>query len=158
VDRPTEQQAGALGSSARGAAADLSPPRRDGRAHARDRLVEDKTWSGRSLAAASRTMLGVVLAAAFPCCSGGARTCCSLQRCLSPILRDKHPASSAAPAAEVWAESGTSQARWRGACNKGPGNLAEDLQLFIKSGAMAEETYFSFPTVGPRRRRRIAVC
>ncbi|MGH7338520.1 MAG: ATP-binding protein, partial [Myxococcota bacterium] len=62
-----------------------------------------------------------------------------------PILRDKHPASLAAPAAELWAEIwDVAGPMARGVMQGGPATWTEDLQLFIKSGAMAEETYFTF--------------
>src|ERR1700690_927514 len=61
------------------------------------------------------------------------------------ILRDKHPASLAAPAAQVWAEI------WdvvgpmvKGVMEGGPATWTEDLQLFINRGGLAEETYFTF--------------
>ena len=62
-----------------------------------------------------------------------------------PILRDKHPQSLAAPAAEIWAEVwDVAGPMARSVQNGGPATWTEDLQLFIKSGAMAEETYFTF--------------
>ncbi len=62
-----------------------------------------------------------------------------------PILRDKHPASLAAPAAQVWAEVwDVAGPMARSVQEGGPATWTEDLQLFINSGAMAEETYFTF--------------
>src|SRR4029434_669794 len=62
-----------------------------------------------------------------------------------PILRDKHPASLGAPAAQVWAEIwDVAGPMARSVQEGGPATWTEDLQLFIKSGDMAEETYFTF--------------
>src|ERR1700737_2643516 len=93
-----------------------------------------------------KTMLGVVLGSRFPMLlwwgpdllhlyNDGYRT----------ILRDKHPASLAAPAALVWAEIwDVAGPMARGVLAGGPATWTEDLQLFINSGGMAEETYFTF--------------
>src|SRR6185295_18602219 len=62
-----------------------------------------------------------------------------------PILRDKHPASLGAPAADVWAEVwDVAGPLARSVQEGGPATWIEDLQLFIASGGMAEETYFTF--------------
>src|SRR5262245_37047564 len=93
-----------------------------------------------------RTMLGVVLGSRFPMLLWWGPDLLHLYNdAYRPILRDKHPASLGAPAAEVWAEV------WEvaGPLAKsvqagGPATWTEDWQLFINSGAMAEETYFTF--------------
>src|SRR6185295_10288418 len=62
-----------------------------------------------------------------------------------PILRDKHPASLGAPAADVWAEVwDVAGPMARSVQEGGPATWTEDLQLFINSASMAEETYFTF--------------
>ena len=93
-----------------------------------------------------KTMLGVVLGSRFPMLLWWGPDLLHLYNdAYRPILRDKHPASLAAPAAEVWAEV------WevagplaRSVQDGGPATWTEDLQLFINSGTMAEETYFTF--------------
>jgi hypothetical protein len=93
-----------------------------------------------------KTMLGVVLGSRFPMLLWWGPELLHLYNdAYRPILRDKHPASLAAPAAMVWAEV------WdiagplaRSVQEGGPATWMEDLQLFINSGAMAEETYFTF--------------
>ena len=93
-----------------------------------------------------RTMLGVVLGSRFPMLLWWGPDLLHLYNdAYRPILRDKHPASLAAPAAEIWAEV------WdfagplaRSVQEGGPATWMEDVQLFINSGTMAEETYFTF--------------
>jgi signal transduction histidine kinase/DNA-binding response OmpR family regulator len=93
-----------------------------------------------------RTMLGVVLGSRFPMLLWWGPDLLHLYNdAYRPILRDKHPGSLAAPAAEIWAEV------WevagplaRSVLDGGPATWTEDLQLFIHSGGMAEETYFTF--------------
>lgn len=93
-----------------------------------------------------RTMLGVVLGSRFPMMIWWGPDLFNFYNdAYRPILRDKHPDSLAAPAAELWAEI------WdfagplaRGILEGGPATWMEDVQLFIKSGEIAEETYFTF--------------
>jgi signal transduction histidine kinase len=93
-----------------------------------------------------KTMLGVVLGSRFPMLLWWGRDLLHLYNdAYRPILRDKHPASLAAPAAEVWAEVwDVAGPLARSVQDGGPATWMEDLQLFINSGAMAEETYFTF--------------
>src|SRR5262245_48890277 len=99
------------------------------------------SWS-RSL----RTMLGVVLGSRFPMLLWWGPDLLHLYNdAYRPILRDKHPASLAAPAAEIWAEVwDVAGPLARSVQQGGPATWTEDLQLFIKNGTMAEETYFTF--------------
>lgn len=93
-----------------------------------------------------KTMLGVVLGSRFPMLLWWGPDLLHLYNdAFRPILRDKHPASLAAPAAEIWAEV------WdfvgplaRSVQDGGPATWMEDVKLFINSGTMAEETYFTF--------------
>lgn len=93
-----------------------------------------------------RTMLGVVLGSRFPMLLWWGPDLLHLYNdAYRPILRDKHPRSLAAPAAEVWAEVWEIAGPMaRSVQEGGPATWTEDLQLFIKSGDMAEETYFTF--------------
>ncbi len=93
-----------------------------------------------------KTMLGVVLGSRFPMLLWWGPDLLHLYNdAYRPILRDKHPASLAAPAAEVWAEVwDLAGPMARGVQEGGPATWTEDLQLFIHSGSMAEETYFTF--------------
>src|SRR5450432_499585 len=93
-----------------------------------------------------RTMLGVVLGSRFPMLLWWGPDMLHLYNdAYRPILRDKHPASLAAPAAQVWAEVwDVAGPMARSVQEGGPATWMEDLQLFITSGAMAEETYFTF--------------
>jgi len=93
-----------------------------------------------------KTMLGVVLGSRFPMLLWWGPDLLHLYNdAFRPILRDKHPASLAEPAAVIWAEV------WdfagplaRSVQEGGPATWMEDVKLFINSGAMAEETYFTF--------------
>src|SRR6202142_18262 len=93
-----------------------------------------------------RTMLGVILGSRFPMLLWWGPELLHLYNdAYRPILRDKHPLSLAAPAALVWAEV------WelvgpmmKSVQDGGPSTWTEDLQLFINSEGMAEETYFTF--------------
>ena len=107
----------------------------------RTRLGPVEGWP-RSL----RTMLGVILGSRFPMLLWWGPDLLHLYNdAYRPILRDKHPASLAAPAAEVWAEVwGVAGPMARSVQEGGPATWTEDLQLFINSGRMAEETYFTF--------------
>jgi signal transduction histidine kinase/HPt (histidine-containing phosphotransfer) domain-containing protein len=93
-----------------------------------------------------RTMLGVVLGSRFPMMIWWGPDLLNFYNdAYRPILRDKHPASLAAPAAQLWAEIwDVAGPMARGVMAGGPATWTEDMQLFIKSGAMAEETYFTF--------------
>jgi signal transduction histidine kinase len=93
-----------------------------------------------------KTMLGVVLGSRFPMLLWWGPDLLHLYNdAYRPILRDKHPASLAAPAAEIWAEIwDVAGPLARGVMEGGPATWIEDLQLFINSGTMAEETYFTF--------------
>ncbi len=93
-----------------------------------------------------RTMLGVILHSRFPMLVWWGPELLHLYNdAYRPILRDKHPASLAAPAAHVWAEVwDVAGPMARSVQEGGPATWTEDLQLFIASGQMAEETYFTF--------------
>lgn len=93
-----------------------------------------------------RTMLGVVLGSRFPMLLWWGPDLLHLYNdAYRPILRDKHPASLAEPAAEIWAEVwDVAGPLARSVQEGGPATWIEDLQLFINSGAMQEETYFTF--------------
>jgi signal transduction histidine kinase len=93
-----------------------------------------------------KTMLGVVLGSRFPMLLWWGPELLHLYNdAYRPILRDKHPASLGAPAAEVWAEVwDVAGPMARGVQEGGPATWTEDLQLFINSGGMLEETYFTF--------------
>ena len=103
-----------------------------------------------------RTMLGVVLGSRFPMLLWWGPDLLHLYNdAYRPILRDKHPQSLAAPAAEIWAEVwDVAGPMARSVQDGGPATWTEDLQLFIKSGAIAEETYFTFFT---RHRQRATI-
>lgn len=93
-----------------------------------------------------KTMLGAVLGSRFPMLLWWGPEFLQLYNDgYRSILRDKHPGSLAAPAAQVWAEI------WdvvgpmvKGVMEGGPATWTEDLQLFINRGGLAEETYFTF--------------
>ena len=115
-------------------------------------LIRAKDWSKTGLGPIEswprslRTMLGVVLGSRFPMLLWWGPDLLHLYNdAYRPILRDKHPASLGAPASEFWAEvwdvAGPMAA---GVMAGGPATWTEDLQLFIKSGAMVEETYSTF--------------
>ena len=93
-----------------------------------------------------RTMLGVVLGSRFPMLLWWGPEMLHLYNdAYRPILRDKHPLSLAAPAAEIWAEVwDVAGPMAEGVLHGGPATWTEDLQLFIASGEMSEETYFTF--------------
>jgi signal transduction histidine kinase len=105
------------------------------------RLGPVETWPS-----SLRTMLGVVLGSRFPMLLWWGPDLLHLYNdAYRPILRDKHPASLGAPAAEVWAEVwDVAGPMARSVQAGGPATWTEDLQLFITSGPMAEETYFTF--------------
>src|SRR5262245_46355916 len=100
-----------------------------------------ESWS-RSL----RTMLGVVLGSRFPMLIWWGPDLLHLYNdAYRPILRDKHPASLGAPAAAIWSEIwDVAGPMARSVMEGGPATWTEHMQLFIKSGSMAEETYFTF--------------
>ena len=93
-----------------------------------------------------KTMLGVMLGSRFPMLVWWGPDLLHLYNdAYRPILRDKHPASLAAPAAEVWAEVWELAGPMaRSVLAGGPATWTEDLQLFVNSAGMAEETYFTF--------------
>jgi signal transduction histidine kinase len=115
-------------------------------------LMRDTDWSKTELGpiegwpSSLRTMLGAVLGSRFPMLLWWGPDLLQLYNDgYRSILRDKHPASLAAPAAKVWAEI------WdvvgpmvNGVMAGGPATWTEDLQLFINRGGLAEETYFTF--------------
>src|ERR1039458_6706806 len=75
------------------------------------RLVRSMDWSKTTLGPVEdwpgslRTMLGVVLGSRFPMLLWWGPDLLQLYNdAYRPILRDKHPASFGAPAAQVWAE------------------------------------------------------
>jgi len=108
---------------------------------AKTKLGPVENWPG-----SLKTMLGVVLGSRFPMLLWWGPDLLHLYNdAYRPILRDKHPASLAEPAAEIWAEIwDVAGPLARGVMEGGPATWIEDLQLFINSGTMAEETYFTF--------------
>src|SRR5213593_666688 len=78
-----------------------------------------------------RTMLGVVLGSRFPMLLWWGPDLLHLYNdAYRPILRDKHPASLAAPAADVWAEVwDVAGPMARGVQQGGSATWTEDLQL-----------------------------
>src|SRR3984893_5881362 len=115
-------------------------------------LVRSMDWSRTKLGPVEawprslKTMLGVVLGSRFPMCLWWGPDLLHLYNdAFRPILRDKHPASLGGPAAQVWAEVwDVAGPMARSVQEGGPATWTEDLQLFINSGGMAEETYFTF--------------
>jgi signal transduction histidine kinase len=115
-------------------------------------LIRSTDWSKTKLGPVEnwpkslRTMLGVVLGSRFPMLLWWGPDLLHLYNdAYRPILRDKHPASLAAPAAQIWAEVwDVAGPMARSVQEGGPATWTEDLQLFIASGSMAEETYFTF--------------
>jgi signal transduction histidine kinase/DNA-binding response OmpR family regulator len=91
-------------------------------------------------------MLGVVLGSRFPMLLWWGPDLLHLYNdAYRPILRNKHPASLGAPAAQVWAEVWeVAGPMARGVLQGGAATWTEDLQLFINSEGIAEETYFTF--------------
>jgi signal transduction histidine kinase len=116
------------------------------------RLVRSMDWSKTPLGPIEswprslRTMLGAVLGSRFPMLLWWGPDLLHLYNdAYRPILRDKHPASLGAPAAEVWAEVwDVAGPMARSVQDGGPATWIEDLQLFINSEGIAEETYFTF--------------
>jgi signal transduction histidine kinase/DNA-binding response OmpR family regulator len=115
-------------------------------------LVRSMDWSRTKLGPIEawprslKTMLGVMLGSRFPMLLWWGPDLLHLYNdAYRPILRDKHPASLGAPAAQVWAEvwdvAGPMARRVQ---EGGPATWIEDLQLFINSQGIAEETYFTF--------------
>ena len=115
-------------------------------------LMRATDWSKTGLGPAEawpsslRTMLGVVLGSRFPMLLWWGSDLLHLYNdAYRPILRDKHPAALAAPAAQVWAEVwDVAGPMALSVQNGGPATWTEDLQLFINSASMMEETYFTF--------------
>jgi signal transduction histidine kinase/HPt (histidine-containing phosphotransfer) domain-containing protein len=116
------------------------------------RLIHDMDWSTTPLGpidswpGSLKTMLGVVLGSRFPMLLWwGPRLLHLYNDAYRPILRDKHPASMGAPAADVWAEIwDVAGPMAYGVIAGGPATWTEDLQLFINSEGSSEETYFTF--------------
>ncbi len=116
------------------------------------KLMRSTNWAKTKLGplekwpASLRTMIGVVLGSRFPMLIWWGPDLLHLYNdAYRPILRDKHPASLAAPAPIIWAEVWDAVKEMvRGVQEDGVASWMEDLQLFITSGKMAEETYFTF--------------
>ena len=116
------------------------------------RLVRSMDWSKTPLGPIEgwprslKTMLGVVLGSRFPMLLWWGPDLLHLYNdAYRPILRDKHPASLGAPAAQVWAEVwDVAGPMAKSVQDGGPATWIEDLQLFINSEGIAEETYFTF--------------
>lgn len=116
------------------------------------RLVRSTDWSRTPLGPPEnwpkslKTMLGVVLGSRFPMLLWWGPDLLHLYNdAYRPILRDKHPASLGAPAARVWAEVwDVAGPMARSVQEGGQATWIEDLQLFINSEGIAEETYFTF--------------
>jgi diguanylate cyclase (GGDEF)-like protein len=116
------------------------------------RLVRSKDWSRTPLGPPEswprslRTMLGALLGSRFPMLLWWGPELLHLYNdAYRPILRDKHPASLGAPAAEVWAEVwDIAGPMARSVLEGGPATWTEDLQLFINHEDFSEETYFTF--------------
>lgn len=115
-------------------------------------LIRKKDWSKTQLGpieswpASLRTMLGVVLNSRFPMLIWWGPELLHLYNdAYRPILREKHPASLGAPAAEMWAEVwDVAGPMVDGVMGGGPATWTEDLQLFIRNGEISEETFFTF--------------
>jgi|HubBroStandDraft_1064217.scaffolds.fasta_scaffold04387_4 diguanylate cyclase (GGDEF)-like protein len=116
------------------------------------RLVRSTDWSKTPLGPIAqwprslKTMLGVVLGSRFPMMIWwGPELLNFYNDAYRPILRDKHPASLGAPAAKLWAEIwDLAGPMANGVMQGGPATWTEDLQLFINSEGIVEETYFTF--------------
>jgi signal transduction histidine kinase len=115
-------------------------------------LMRSTDWSATKLGPVEnwpkslKTMVGAVLGSRFPMVLWWGPELLHLYNdAYRPILRDKHPASLAAPMAQVWAEVwDVAGPLVRSVQQGGPATWTEDLQLFISSAGMAEETYFTF--------------
>lgn len=99
-----------------------------------------ESWPG-----SLKTMLGVVLGSRFPMMIWWGPELLQLYNdAYRPILRLKHPASLAQPGAQSWAEVWDEAGPLVRSIQEGhPATWMEDWQLFISSGDMAEETYFT---------------
>ncbi|RUL80082.1 ATP-binding protein [Dyella choica] len=106
----------------------------------RTRLGPVENWPG-----SLKTMLGVVLGSRFPMMIWWGPELLQLYNdAYRPILRHKHPASLAQPGAQCWAEVWDEAGPLVQSVREGhPATWMEDWQLFISSGDMAEETYFT---------------
>jgi diguanylate cyclase (GGDEF)-like protein len=139
----------------------LALPTADGGVHAADwltgggemgGLVRSMDWSKTPLGPIERwprslkTMLSVVLGSRFPMLLWWGPDLLHLYNdAYRPILRDKHPASLGAPAAQVWAEVwDVAGPMAKNVQEGGPATWIEDLQLFTNNEGIAEETYFTF--------------
>lgn len=115
-------------------------------------IMREMDWSQTKLGpvetwpSSLKTMLGVVLGSRFPMLLWWGPDLLHLYNdAYRPILRDKHPASLASPAADIWAEVwDVAGPMARSVQEGGPATWTEDLQLFINNSDMAEETYFTF--------------
>lgn len=93
-----------------------------------------------------KTMIGVVLNNRFPMLIWWGRDLLHLYNdAFLPIMRDKHPAALAAPGRQVWAEI------WdivgpmaKSVQDGGPSIWQQDQQLFLHSGELLEETFFTY--------------
>lgn len=93
-----------------------------------------------------KTMIGVVLNNRFPMLIWWGRDLLHLYNdAFVPIMRDKHPASLAAPGRQVWAEI------WdvvgpmaKSVQDGGPAVWHQDQQLFLRSDELLEETFFTY--------------
>lgn len=115
-------------------------------------LIRAKDWSKTPLGPIEKwptslqTTLGVVLRNRFPMMIWWGPDLLNFYNdAYRPILRDKHPESLGASAPELWSEI------WdfagplaKSVMDGGPSTWMEDTQLFIKSGDITEETYFTF--------------
>src|SRR5262245_37894876 len=117
------------------------------------RLIRARDWSRTGLGPIEHwprsllTMLGVALGSRFPMLIWWGPDLLHLYNdAYRPILRDKHPDSLGAPAAEIWAEVwDVAGPMAESVMGGGPATWTEHMQLFIKSGSIpAEETYFTF--------------
>ena len=119
-------------------------------------LMRSMDWSKTKLGPVDRwpnslqTMVSVMLRSGFPMLIWwGPKLLQLYNDAYRPILRDKHPESLIAPAAEMWAEIWeTVGPMAHQVLSGGPPIDMKDLQLFIRSGAISEETYFTF-SYGP---------
>lgn len=115
-------------------------------------LMRSKDWTATPLGnpdgwpKSLRTMLGVVLENRFPMMIWWGPDLINFYNdAYRPILREKHPESLAQSTAQLWAEIWDfADPLARGVLAGGPATWMEDVQRFIKSGSLSEETYFTF--------------
>ena len=114
-------------------------------------LMRATDWSSTKLGpveswpSSLKTMLGVALGSRFPMMIWWGSELLQLYNdAYRPILRHKHPASLAQPGAQCWAEVWDEAGPLVQSIQEGhSATWMEDWQLFISSGDMAEETYFT---------------